>query len=1134
MAELLLSSSVLIAAMALLRLLLKNRVSARLIYALWLVAALRLMLPIQLAPSPVSVMNVPEQLYAQASSEAFRPAETGPVLTEPDTALEPPALTASPHSPVTAPETVPEEPAPPVTDYVGPRLGADALLKLVWLAGGCALAAALIVLNGAMYFRLRGSRRRLELPGASRRVYLADNLPSPCVFGIISPAIYLTPAALETPERAEMVLLHEQTHIRHGDHIWALLRCALLCVYWFDPFVWLAAYLSRRDAELACDESCVRRLGVEKRFDYGGAIVDLLDRQRRRASLLQAATTMSGGRGAVRERVKRIALAPKTRAAAVVLILALVAAVSACTFTGAEDSPEPPAGEYLANASAYTRMPDGSVFQANETHRYVWADGVLTLYSDSGEPVTLELEADREPAVFLSDSVAAVAYSNGFDTELLVSRDRGGSWTDSVGVNPLEWETGYTDFDCFIGFSTSENGWFVLSRATSDINANYAALVWFTEDGGENWVPAPQDIPLEYPLSGIAFTPDGFCMAAENAADGSAKLEVFSAPGWTGVEVYATGYEVENPENPDEDYSDCAVMAPRVTEEGFDYYLMPPGDDNLRPELLRQSYTAPDDNSGFWRIPDSSESPEESTGLAPGLYVVPIRDINGEFAHRFWNRQFGPPARGGTEVNIWAALYTTEESFELEVRSVFEDGSRVLPGESYGEYALDPDTLLLMPVVSLEPGDNGIGILFGAAADGAVGTCFSSPEAGQLDLTPISDPEDTGHGVYLRGATEDFLARQEAYDVFGGYPEDEPGVIYCALCASETVYDLEVFSLVLGEEYGTQPSRGETLYSQAELNPGRPLLVGNVSVGDVTPARGFSFRTEDGVMYEYYIDLAYATMIDGSFRPYALGTAAAGTGFGVYASAATAGVMSRFDEYDEADISGGAENTREVVLYSDTSIGALRVFALDWSSGYIEPSEGKTVFEKGGLWPARPLVLTVPNESMTPLFGFAFEDGDGTERGYYAYADGSGALHLSPLWSGQDVSDFEPFDTGLGLTANYAATELFEQYERWVIDRGFPDAEENVIMAALRTDVPLANFRYFALDYPEGGITPAEGRLISDFNGVFNPDQIFVVGFTQPGLTSTRGIAFTDANGIEHRFALAISGEDGSIILEEF
>ena len=1132
MAELLLSSSVLIAAIALLRLLLKNRVSARLIYALWLVAALRLMLPIQLAPSPVSVMNVPEQLYAQASSEAFRPAETGPVLTEPDPVIEPPALTASPHSPVTEPESEPAEPAPPVTDYVGPRLGADALLKLVWLAGGCALAAALIVLNGAMYFRLRGSRRRLELPGASRRVYLADNLPSPCVFGIISPAIYLTPAALETPERAEMVLLHEQTHIRHGDHVWALLRCALLCVYWFDPFVWLAAYLSRRDAELACDESCVRRLGGEKRFDYGGAIIDLLDRQRRRASLLQAAITMSGGRGAVRERVKRIALAPKTRAAAVLLTLALVAAVSACTFTGASRDGAG-AARPLRNATVFTYNDDS--WSNNTGHccsSYADDSQLLALHwKDNRSNMTLRLPisvpgSSGPIGAFMSDEMGAVCCLDGEGGLMTyVNPDRGGEW------NEAEVEAG-SEGECFIGFSSVSDGWlaYVSPAVPDDPEGEYRAVFWLTDDSGESWVRVPYEQRFEGRPVGFALTSGGEAFAALNCGFGDSRVLRSEGPGSGWSVVSSIGDDSVNSPIPDgQKEKSFSACPPYIANNGDVVYTFARYSAQYSGAVSHRSLTG-----GFWRIPDSNERPEEGTELAPGLYVVPLRDTNGEFAHRFWNRQFGPPARGGTEINIWAALYTTEESFELEVRSVFEDGSRVLPGESYGEYTLDPDTLLLIPVVSLEPGDNGIGILFVGAADGEVGTCFSSPEVGQLDLTPISDPEDTGHGVYLRGATEDFLARQEAYDVFGGYPEDEPGVIYCALCAYETVYDLEIFSLVLGEEYGTQPARGETLYSQAELNPGRPLLVGNVSVGDVTPARGFSFRTEDGVMYEYYIDLAYATMIDGSFRPYALGTAAAGTGFGVFADAATAGVISRFDEYDEADISGGAENTREVVLYSDTSIGALRVFTLDWSSGYIEPSEGETVFEKGGLWPARPIVLTVPNESMTPLFGFAFEGGDGTEHGYYAYADGSGALHLSPLWSGQDVSDFEPFDTGLGLTANYAATELFEQYERWVIDRGFPDAEENVIMAALRTDVPLANFRYFALDYPEGGITPAEGRLINDFNGGFSPDELFAVGFTQPGLTSTRGIAFTDADGIEHRFALAISGEDGSIILEEF
>ena len=1131
MLETLAMSSVLITALCLIRMA-RGRVSARLIYSLWLVAALRLMLPFSLAPSPVSAMNLGGLVteVAAPQAEAF----SG------DTAYE-----ARPQAPaeLTLPDAQPERdethantapaPAGGTTEYIpaSDEPGRADTLRLIWLAGGCALAAALIMQNGTLYFRLRGERRRLELNYASRPVYVAASLPSPCLFGVLRPSVYLTPASLETDERARMAVLHEETHFRHGDHIWALLRCALLCVYWFDPFVWLAACLSRRDAEFACDEGCLVKLGAEQRRVYGRALIDLVDRGRR-TDILLSATTMSGGKRAVKERVKRIAASGRPKLAAAILVAALALIISACTFTGASRD-EAGAARPLRNATAFMYNDD---FWSNETGHYCVISGnnshVLALHwKDNRSNMNLRLPVSVPDGfgpigAFMSDEMGAVCCLDGEGGLLTyVNPDRGSEWNEAAVEAGSEGE-------CFIGFSSVSDGWlaYVSPACPDDPEGGYRAVFWLTDDSGESWVRVPYEQRFEGRPVGFALTSGGEAFAAVNCGYGDSRVLRSEGPGSGWSVVSSIGDDSVNspiPNGPKE--ARFSARPPYVANNGDVVYTFARHSVEYSGAVSHRALTG-----GFWRIPSDGEGSEEGTALAPGLYVVPLRDINGEFAHRFWNRQFGSPARGDAEINIWAALYTTEERFELEVRSVFEDGSRILPGERYGEYTLDPDTLLLIPVVSLEPGDNGIGILFSGAADGAVGTCFSSPEAGQLDLTPISDPEDTGHGVYLRGATEDFLARQEAYDVFGGYPEDEPGVIYCAICASETVYDLEVFSLVLGEEYGTQPSRGETLYSQAELNPGRPLVVGNVSVGDVTPARGFSFRTEDGVMYEYYIDLAYATMIDGSFRPYALGTAAAGTGFGVFADAATAGVMSRFDEYDEADISGGAENTREVVLYSDTSIGALRVFALDWSSGYIKPSEGKTVFEKGGLWPARPIVLTVPNESMTPLFGFAFEGGGGAERGYYAYADGSGDLHLSPLWSGQDVSAFEPFDTGLGLTANYAATELFEQYERWVIDRGFPDAEENVIMAALRTDVPLANFRYFALDYPEGGITPAEGRLINDFNGVFNPDQLFVVGFTQPGLTSTRGIAFTDADGAEHRFALAISGEDGSIVLEEF
>ena len=72
MLETLVTSSVLIAALCVLRLT-RGRVSARLIYALWLTAALRLMLPFSLVPSPVSVANLGGALPDRLAAEISRP-----------------------------------------------------------------------------------------------------------------------------------------------------------------------------------------------------------------------------------------------------------------------------------------------------------------------------------------------------------------------------------------------------------------------------------------------------------------------------------------------------------------------------------------------------------------------------------------------------------------------------------------------------------------------------------------------------------------------------------------------------------------------------------------------------------------------------------------------------------------------------------------------------------------------------------------------------------------------------------------------------------------------------------------------------------------------------------------------------
>ena len=331
MTEVLITSSVLITAITALRALLKDVVSARLVYALWLVAALRLMLPFSLAPSPVSVMNAaPETVFVLSEDVPLQLDNTAYVLPTPgDTAQAGEAAQEPAGAQENSATSGAAKPNKPGIDLL-------TALRALRIAGTAALAVYFAAVNSEFYFRLRSTRRRLETPGSALAVYLADTLQSPCLAGIFRPAVYLTPASLESKERAQMVILHEETHYRHGDHLWSLVRCVLLCAYWYDPFVWLAAYLSRRDAELACDESCIRALGRGRRIEYGRALIDLLDCRAKKPPLLSVSTSMSGDKRTILKRVERIARAPKTRWAAVVLAVLLVFATAACTFTGAD------------------------------------------------------------------------------------------------------------------------------------------------------------------------------------------------------------------------------------------------------------------------------------------------------------------------------------------------------------------------------------------------------------------------------------------------------------------------------------------------------------------------------------------------------------------------------------------------------------------------------------------------------------------------------------------------------------------------------------------------------------------------------------------------------------------------------
>ena len=323
MLELLISSTVLILALTALRFFLRGKLNPRLQYALWLLAALRLLLPVSLVRSPVSVMNAVPDVPAAVQR-----------LTAPEDRRAPQMdNTQSPVQTASETETAPTEAQMQQTG--------STILKLVWLTGAAAMALAVLAQNLLFLRRLKRIRRPFACPESPVPVWVASGLPSPCLAGLFRPEIYLTPEAAQDPEIRQFVLRHELAHYHARDQLWSLLRLICQCLYWFDPFVWLAAALSRRDCELACDERVLKDLDPGSRVSYGRALLGLVASKRARGQLLSCATTMQLGRKSLRERITLIAKKPKMAAYTLVFVLVLSLVLTACTFTGAPVQPEP-------------------------------------------------------------------------------------------------------------------------------------------------------------------------------------------------------------------------------------------------------------------------------------------------------------------------------------------------------------------------------------------------------------------------------------------------------------------------------------------------------------------------------------------------------------------------------------------------------------------------------------------------------------------------------------------------------------------------------------------------------------------------------------------------------------------------
>lgn len=203
------SSCLLILAVMALRAALGRRISPGLRYALWAVVLVRLLVPVQLFTSPVAGLTVAPPPEALKEETLYvLPVQSAPVE-------EVPSVTAGEGEVLMDANSFGyarlEDEGQTVRRYAA-RISPLEALGWVWLTGAAAVGTVLLASNLAFSARLRRVRRPLAGAGGPIPVYLAAGLPSPCLFGLFRPAIYVTEQAAD-PTKSRHVLTLSLIHI---------------------------------------------------------------------------------------------------------------------------------------------------------------------------------------------------------------------------------------------------------------------------------------------------------------------------------------------------------------------------------------------------------------------------------------------------------------------------------------------------------------------------------------------------------------------------------------------------------------------------------------------------------------------------------------------------------------------------------------------------------------------------------------------------------------------------------------------------------------------------------------------------------------------------------------------------------
>ena len=168
------------------------------------------------------------------------------------------------------------------------------------------------------------------------RVELSRNplIASPIMIGFFRARIVLPACELDDKELS-YIFVHELIHYKQRDMFYKWLIQIAVCAHWFNPFVYLLEKEVNKSCELSCDEKVISILDDKARREYGDTLISFLQSNNLYKSSL-ASVTLTEGAEQLKERLGAI-MKFKKKSKGIIAITAIFSVlVCVCFFvTGA-------------------------------------------------------------------------------------------------------------------------------------------------------------------------------------------------------------------------------------------------------------------------------------------------------------------------------------------------------------------------------------------------------------------------------------------------------------------------------------------------------------------------------------------------------------------------------------------------------------------------------------------------------------------------------------------------------------------------------------------------------------------------------------------------------------------------------